>query len=85
MEMTDYLNERCIPYIVDKEKWLLYEYDNWGADYGMVGEVKEGKLLVYACQDSGHSPLSLMFELDSNTYTTFLNCLYPTNPNCRTQ
>lgn len=82
--MADYLNERCIPYVGDKTKWLLSEYDNWGADYGLVAEVKDDKLLVYAYKDSGYSPLSLMFEIDSNTYTTFLNCLYPTNPNCKT-
>lgn len=66
------------------DKWLLHEYDNWGADYGLTATKEGYSYRIFAYSESGYVADKYLFELQEKVMMDFVNSLSPTNPDYRT-
>jgi hypothetical protein len=82
---VQYLTERFQKYtgIRNREAWLVHEYDNSGAGYGLILTHNGNggfRLLTYT--DSGYSPeWEIIHHSSSGQVWRMIECLQPTNPN----
>jgi hypothetical protein len=82
---VQYLNERFQKYNGkrNREAWLVHEYQNFGADYGLIlTHNGNGGFRLLTHTDSGYSPeWEIIPHISSGQVWRMIECLQPTNPN----